>query len=774
MDLSDVLRCDPQSVDPFYVSQENFFDHLFCVLRRLEIFFDSFLVLNNHEIVSSNHFVLSALSKVAQALPKGRRTGSYFVVRDAESWTVRWLVDYFYSGKLTLPRNTFESMNKVLASLEVELLGDFFESEELLHFSMNQQQKCEVLNTIWASRHKTYDVKIITRDENEVFAHWAILAASSEELYTLFQAPLSVRPSLVALLEFEAADVELLLQFCYKGEVQIPRARATNLCRLAKMFGIKDLFNTIAELGYHRERQPVVKQGTTRLSCYEHKDTSKRLLFKSLFDRETLSDLQLISNDHTFKVHSAILSVSPYFQPIFNQPDWRHCLIFLSSFALESVQAFVDLVYYGEVIYQGGVQDFISVMEGLIDFTLLPINSVENLEPPINTLEKVPQPKANSEPPALAPVDVTHESSKLLTYQCEFCPNVFYSRKRLKNHLSNDHPLSKLKCEQCGLLFDTQTDLKTHLKEAKHRAGSLNPFFCPTCGKSFSLSCSLRKHMRLHDSSLPLFECDICQRTCSRKDYLEEHMRTHTGKKPYKCSFCGKRFVGKTGLNHHKKTHGPPRKESVCEVCGKEFTRKALWTHMKIHNKQLRCSECGQLFATSGTLKNHIARKHFNTKQHICDICQRAFSVKGELKRHKKLVHEDVNKEQLECKQCLKKFFRSSSLKYHERCHSENPSNGCHLCPKTFSSSKALSEHLQSHASDKPYFCSQCNANFRCKSSLNRHSNKKHRDKKPSQSEQQHISDQLFVAEEQQPISVALSDQQQFNIQIFIPSSDQP
>ncbi|XP_065341980.1 zinc finger and BTB domain-containing protein 24-like [Cloeon dipterum] len=724
----DALPRDPQAVDaPFGVKQDNFFNNLFSTIRRLEIFADCFLVLRNNEIVLSNYFIMSALSGVLNSMPKMHRAGLYLVLRDVEPWAVKWLLEYFSKGQLMMPINGFESINKIMATLDIDLLGNFFQSDELIHFSMSQEHKCDILSKIWASRHKNFDLKIITKDNHEVFAHWAVLAASSDQLCDLFQAPVSARPRLIVLLEFEAADVELLLKFCYKGEVQIPHFQAMNVCKLAKIFGIKGLYDTVTLLGYHLDKPPVTKQGTTRLTSYEHNDTAKRLLFKSLFDRETLSDLQLISNDHTFKVHSAILSISPYFKPIFNQSDWRHCLIFLSEYALETVQAFVDLVYYGEVVYHGGVQDFKSVMRGLIDFSLLPINAVEQLQP-VTKDQEVLEPKLPPEkPPQETPREATGDSAKMLTYPCDICPNVFYSRKRLKAHILSEHPQTKFKCSQCGLFFESQTELKTHVKELDHRIVGSSLYFCSICSKSFTMSSSLRNHLKVHDSSHPSFECDVCHKTCSRKDYLEEHMRTHTGKKPFKCSTCGKRFVGKTGLNHHRKIHGPPRKESVCEICGKEFTRKALWTHMKIHDKQLKCSVCGQLFATSGTLKNHMTRKHYDAKNHVCEICNRAFSLRGELTRHKKVVHEDKgdpSQEHLECKQCHKKFCRSSSLRFHERSHEHQSS--CKTCHKSFTSPEALKIHLESHSSENNFSCDQCKVNFRCKSSLRRHNNKKH------------------------------------------------
>lgn len=96
--------------------------------------------------------------------------------------------------------------------------------------------------------------------------------------------------------------MDLLLQFCYKGEVQIPLTQAASVCKLAEVLGVKSVFHTMSDLGFKFKRSEVFKQGNTRLTCFEQKDNSRRLNLKTLFEQETLSDLQLISSNHSFKV----------------------------------------------------------------------------------------------------------------------------------------------------------------------------------------------------------------------------------------------------------------------------------------------------------------------------------------------------------------------------------------------------------------------------------------------------------------------------------------
>ncbi|KAK3923420.1 Zinc finger protein 311 [Frankliniella fusca] len=142
--------------------------------------------------------------------------------------------------------------------------------------------------------------------------------------------------------------------------------------------------------------------------------------------------------------------------------------------------------------------------------------------------------------------------SKDRLFECEFCPNIRFTRGQLRRHKT------------------------VHL-------GQRN-YVCNTCGKRFAWKHSLLKHAVLHTGQAP-FSCNQCGKLFSAAHHLQHHVKQHDVQRRYDCSKCDKVFSQAEDLAVHIESH-PSTETYMCNICAKCFASKfELTTHMRAHNE---------------------------------------------------------------------------------------------------------------------------------------------------------------------------------------------
>ncbi|XP_055327568.1 solute carrier organic anion transporter family member 2A1-like [Paramacrobiotus metropolitanus] len=141
-------------------------------------------------------------------------------------------------------------------------------------------------------------------------------------------------------------------------------------------------------------------------------------------------------------------------------------------------------------------------------------------------------------------------------FSCERCGKMFTYKYYLDKHLKFTRCVDLgnrgYPCPICERSFEKRDRLRIHILHVHEK---YKPHVCAACGKAFSQSSSLNKHIRVHTGVRP-YRCVHCAKTFTASSILRTHIRQHSGEKPFKCKFCGKSFASHAAHDSHvRRTH---------------------------------------------------------------------------------------------------------------------------------------------------------------------------------------------------------------------------
>ncbi|XP_012515561.1 PREDICTED: zinc finger protein 57 homolog [Propithecus coquereli] len=276
------------------------------------------------------------------------------------------------------------------------------------------------------------------------------------------------------------------------------------------------------------------------------------------------------------------------------------------------------------------------------------------------------------------------------------------------------------------------------------------PFFCHTCGKSFSRRSSLYSHQFVH-SPKRTNSCGKCGKLFRTPKSLSYHRRAHLGERPFSCSLCDKTYCDASGLSRHRRVHLGYRPHS-CSVCGKAFRDQSeLKRHQKIHQNQELVAgtwDCtvripgatagwqmpiirspGAVQEPVGVGHAPVARTQGSTLRTEGPVAQPQSPVLG---NQAPVTRTQAPNAKAPClgstsnshpvrpsrltvlssPHCPLTFSTKDYLSSHQKTHPTEQLNCCFHCAKCFSSFSRLVRHQQTHWKQKIYRCPICDLCF--------------------------------------------------------------
>lgn len=288
-----------------------------------------------------------------------------------------------------------------------------------------------------------------------------------------------------------------------------------------------------------------------------------------------------------------------------------------------------------------------------------------------------------------------------LPHACRLCPDRFRFRRELESHIT-EHFLGSFKCEFCGIHFGLKYPFLRHL-EAKHPGDFL-------------------------------LKCEFCEFTTGSFQKYRDHRREphkvgNQGEVPIGCQHCDE-LVPLDELEEHTQEHlwlqepQPVSAKTTAGIGGSTFGRRRGQSAKKLQ----RCLECSITFSCPAALSRHNHDRHPYKYSKQCSVCQHRFKGERALQLH--LTGHQTGK--CWCPVCKMRFGRRQHVEQHFlRSHADVPAIDCEYCDAHLASYSKYVYHCRTNHPDQledrvEVKCSHCDKYLPNRILLNQHMARRH------------------------------------------------
>ncbi|XP_061191303.1 transcription factor E4F1-like [Saccostrea echinata] len=227
------------------------------------------------------------------------------------------------------------------------------------------------------------------------------------------------------------------------------------------------------------------------------------------------------------------------------------------------------------------------------------------------------------------------------------------------------------------------------------------PYACSICGNRFKEAPVLRAHLLTHSSTRD-FPCTIegCNYAFKTKGSLKRHMRRHTGERPFKCDECGRTFTESGALTRHLKSRIPCKQKSDLDLprYGKRWSANAMYgPQAKVETRVVPEKEDQEQEDAVKDMETEcaVAEVIASNENGEVGVTVEEISMDGVTISTDNILEEEIINP-TQCKVCKEDFLSCDILKIHLRAHLADIPFRCGMCHFVAESRSQLSDHMTS------------------------------------------------------------------------------